>query len=79
MLEVCGFGSLWTPIQNSFRLGFSLVATHGQQKYFSVILRVNEFGDQYIIKHEFVKRLQERYRTENIEIPFPIRTVQLEQ
>ncbi len=46
---------------------------------FSVILRVKEFGDQYVMKHEFVKRLQERFRREGIEIPFPIRTIQFDQ
>ncbi len=42
---------------------------------FTVILRGKEFVDQYIIKHEFVKRLHRRYRQEGIEIPFPIRTL----
>ena len=42
---------------------------------FSVILRVKEFVDQYLVKHEFIKRLHKRYRAEGIEIPFPIRTV----
>jgi small-conductance mechanosensitive channel len=42
---------------------------------FSVILRGKEFVDQHMIKHEFIKRLQKRYHTENIEIPFPIRTI----
>jgi small-conductance mechanosensitive channel len=42
---------------------------------FSVILRGKEFVDQYLIKHEFVKRLQHRYQQEGIEIPFPIRTL----
>ncbi|MDX3854137.1 mechanosensitive ion channel family protein [Streptomyces sp. AK02-01A] len=42
---------------------------------FTVILRVLEFGDQYLIKHNFIKRLHERYRTEGIEIPVPGRTV----
>ncbi|HEX6230164.1 MAG TPA: mechanosensitive ion channel family protein, partial [Actinomycetota bacterium] len=44
---------------------------------FTTILRGKEFTDQYLIKHEFVKRLHERYRSEGIEIPFPIRTVHL--
>jgi len=44
---------------------------------FSVILRVREFADQYPIKHEFIKRLHRRYRHEGIEIPFPMRTVEL--
>jgi small-conductance mechanosensitive channel len=42
---------------------------------FTVILRAAEFTDQYLIKHEFIKRLHERFARENIVIPFPIRTV----
>lgn len=44
---------------------------------FSVILRGREFTDQFLIKHEFIKRTHERYRKEGIEIPFPTRTVHL--
>ena len=46
---------------------------------FTVILRGKEFVDQHIIKHEFIKRLHERYKKENITIPFPIRALNLEQ
>lgn len=46
---------------------------------FTVILRGKEFVDQYLITHEFIKRLHERYKKEGIVIPFPIRTVYLEQ
>jgi small-conductance mechanosensitive channel len=46
---------------------------------FSVILRAGEFADQFLIKHEFIKRLHERYRREEIEIPFPVRTVNLKE
>lgn len=42
---------------------------------FTVVLRVREFISQYLIKHEFIKALQRSYRQNNIEIPFPIRTV----
>jgi small-conductance mechanosensitive channel len=42
---------------------------------FTVILRAKEFVDQYLIKHEFVKRLHTRFSDEGIVIPFPIRTV----
>ena len=42
---------------------------------FTVMLRAKEFVDQYLIKHEFVKRLHQRYRDEGITIPFPIRTI----
>jgi small-conductance mechanosensitive channel len=41
---------------------------------FSVILRGREFGDQYLLVHEFIKRLHRRYGAEGIDIPFPIRT-----
>jgi len=46
---------------------------------FNVIMRAKEFTDQFLIKHEFIKRLHERYAAENINIPFPIRTVYLEK
>jgi len=42
---------------------------------FTVILRAKSFVDQYLVKHEFVKRLHRRYGEEGIEIPFPIRTI----
>jgi small-conductance mechanosensitive channel len=44
---------------------------------FTVILRGQQFAGQFLIKHEFVKKLQARFRVEKIEIPFPIRTVYL--
>lgn len=46
---------------------------------FTVILRVKEFVDQYLVKHEFVKRLHERYGKEGIIIPYPIRAINYEQ
>jgi small-conductance mechanosensitive channel len=42
---------------------------------FTVIMRAKEFVDNYLIKHEFIKRLHARYKAENIVIPFPIRTL----
>jgi small-conductance mechanosensitive channel len=42
---------------------------------FSVILRGQQFVDQYLVMHEFVKRLQARYQREGISIPFPIRAI----
>lgn len=44
---------------------------------FTVILRGREFVDQYLITHEFIKRLHERYQREGIEIPYHVRTVHL--
>jgi small-conductance mechanosensitive channel len=46
---------------------------------FSVILRGKEFTDQYLIKHEFIKRLHERYAKEGIIIPYPIRAINTTQ
>ncbi len=43
---------------------------------FTVIMQTNEVVNQYVIKHEFIKRLHRRYGEEGIEIPFPIRTIQ---
>ncbi len=42
---------------------------------FTVILRANEYVDQYLLKHEFIKRLHERYRERGVEIPLPARSV----
>lgn len=46
---------------------------------FTVILRGKEFTSQYLLKHEFIKRLFSRYNKEGIEIPFPIRTVLIKE
>jgi small-conductance mechanosensitive channel len=45
---------------------------------FTVILRAREFADQYLLKHEFVKRLHRRYKAEGIVFPFPIRSLDLQ-
>jgi small-conductance mechanosensitive channel len=46
---------------------------------FSVILRGKEFVDQYLIKHEFIKRIHERFAKEGIVIPYPISALNYEQ
>ncbi len=46
---------------------------------FTVILRAREFVDQYLIKHEFIKKLHKRYTQEGLNIPFPIRAINYEQ
>lgn len=43
---------------------------------FTVIMQTTEVVNQYLIKHEFIKRLHKRYGEEGIEIPFPIRSIQ---
>ncbi|HRT73369.1 MAG TPA: mechanosensitive ion channel, partial [Bacteroidales bacterium] len=44
---------------------------------FNVVFRASIFENQFILKHEFIKRLYKRYEIEGIEIPFPITTVNL--
>ncbi len=42
---------------------------------FSVILRVQTFVDQYLVKHEFIKQLKKHFDKEGIEISYPARSV----
>ncbi len=46
---------------------------------FTVILRAKEFVDNYLVKHEFIKRLHKRYQKEGIVIPFPIHAINYSQ
>lgn len=46
---------------------------------FNVILRGQEFVDQYPVKSEFIKRLHARFAKEGIVIPFPIRAINYDQ
>lgn len=45
----------------------------------SVSLKAKEYVDQYLIKHEFIKRLQARYLKEGIVIPYPVRAINNKQ
>jgi len=47
--------------------------------HFTVVMQAHEVTDQYLIKHEFIKRLRARYREEGISIPYPIQTVQIRE
>ncbi|MDZ7816217.1 MAG: mechanosensitive ion channel family protein [Planctomycetota bacterium] len=42
---------------------------------FSLIFRVEDYFDRFMIVHELIKRIHERYEQENIEIPFPITNI----
>ncbi len=44
---------------------------------FTVILRTTKFADQFLVKHEFIKRLHERFREENVSFSFPVQVVYL--
>ncbi|HTL69894.1 MAG TPA: mechanosensitive ion channel family protein [Candidatus Eisenbacteria bacterium] len=45
---------------------------------FSVILRAQEFVDNYLLKHEFIKAVQARFRKEGYPFPYPTRTLNVE-
>ena len=40
-----------------------------------VYFRANRYGDQNPIIHNFIKKLHKRFGEEDIEIPFPVRTL----
>ena len=40
-----------------------------------VVLRAQEYPDQFLLRHELIKRLHRRFRAEGIEIPYPTRSV----
>lgn len=42
---------------------------------FNVVMHSSLFDRQFRLKHEFIKALIKRYRSEGIEIPYPVRTV----
>jgi small-conductance mechanosensitive channel len=44
---------------------------------FTLVCQVASFVDQYLAQHEVRKRILRRLRAEGIEIPFPIRTIEL--
>ncbi|MCW5920701.1 MAG: mechanosensitive ion channel family protein [Saprospiraceae bacterium] len=45
---------------------------------FRVSLRAKDYGQQFLLRHDFIKALHARYKQEGINIPFPIRTLQLD-
>lgn len=46
---------------------------------FTLHFHAAEFDDQFLIQHELRKRIFKRFRSEGIEIPFPIQTVHLKK
>ncbi|MBE0558129.1 MAG: mechanosensitive ion channel family protein, partial [Proteobacteria bacterium] len=45
----------------------------------TVVMRGETFVDQFLIKHEFIKRLHDRFAKEGIVIPYPIRALNYDQ
>lgn len=46
---------------------------------FSLIVQVRGFTDQYLVQSELRKRIVERFKKEGIEMPFPTRTIVMDQ
>ena len=72
MAEVSGGVAYFEPFIRYHTFGDSCIK-------FTVILRAKAFVDQYLIKHEFIKRLHKRYIQEGINIPYPIRAINYKQ
>lgn len=72
MLEVPGGVPDFAPVIRYHTFGDSSII-------FNVVLRAREYADQYLVRHEFIKRLHRRYQKEGIVIPFPIRMVHLQE
>lgn len=68
LAEVEGGVKGFEPLMRYKRFGESSVD-------FYVVLRVSEPTAEYLVRHEFVKRVHERYAREDIKIPFPVRTI----
>ena len=68
MARVPGSALDWEPVVRWKEFGDFAIT-------FVTVLRVREFGSQYALQSEFVKALHRRFNEEDIEIPFPIRTV----
>lgn len=46
---------------------------------FTIFIGVNEFAQQFVLRHQFIKALSKRYNAEGIDIPFPITSVYLKK
>jgi small-conductance mechanosensitive channel len=68
--RVEGADPKWEPVVRWKEFGDSSIQ-------FVTVLRVKEFSAQFLLQSDFIKALHRRFREENIEIPFPIRTLQI--
>jgi small-conductance mechanosensitive channel len=72
MKEVPGGDAQFTPLVRFTALSDSAVE-------FNVVLGVREQPDTFLVVHEFIKKLLERFAAEGIEIPFPTRTLRFSE
>ena len=66
--EITGAVKGFDPIVRFFEFGDSSINL-------KVYFQAKQYGDHHELKHEFIKRLHNRYEAEGIVIPFPIRTI----
>jgi len=70
--EVPGGVPEFEPIMQFTRFGDSSID-------FKITLRARDFNCQYSLKHEFIKKLHKRYDEEDIEIPYPVRSIYIRE
>lgn len=44
---------------------------------FNVIFRAGQYNDQFLLKHEFLRRIHSRYRQDGISLPVPVHDVRM--
>lgn len=65
-----GGDSEFSPLVRFHNFGNSAIEAN-------ILLRVQSYADQGLVKHEFIKALHARFKQENIDIPYPIQTILL--
>lgn len=74
--------AVMSEFEGGFKRDEPMVFFHtfgGSSIDFEVRLMVRDFRSQAPARHEFIKRLHRRFNEEGIEIPFPIRTLIMQQ
>jgi len=70
LLKPPGAAKDFTPVVRFQRFGPSTIDL-------TVSFRAKSYIDQFAIRHEFIKRIQKRYKKEGVEIPYPTQTVRM--
>lgn len=51
----------------------------GSSINFKVSMNINQFSQQYVLQHDFIKRLYKRFKEEQIDMPFPTTSVYIKK
>ena len=62
-------------INKKYKPGFKFKGFGESSIDFAIYFRGNKYGDQNPIIHQFIKKIHKRFKEEEIEIPFPVRTI----